>query len=520
LSASSLAVYNSSELQFYFQYILKSKPDTTVNSTYGDAGTILHYCAERFITDRIDQNAFFDKENNNPSVINYNKYYKIFAEKWKDYKLDKLGGFNGKPLSFDSYKKALDNLLRFINDRNNITIAEKEFLFPFIKNDQAEINIKGFIDGIDPVNHIILDWKTNSSVSDFKNHAKVYCYAYYRMYNIVPKAIYYYCKLDKTQQYEFSLEELLEFEKYLKSIVSEILSKGFNISKYSLGNFESTFNTHYKKCLKESMKRKNTKTIDVVIKNNKLVFNDSLPNDIKEILTNKYRYKVAGCEFSDLYRTKKWDGFKKFFSYNSIPLGFIHDFRKLIKEYNEYFNMNVKLNFIDMRDKDVMNKVYDTKFKENDYTLYDFQKDCVDKAIKSMIGIVFVGTGGGKTLISSEIMRRLNRKTLYVVNRIELGEQVRNNLTEMLGIEVGLMSEGNIVTDKQITVASIQTIIAILKRDNQESLRLKKYLYAVSLLILDEAQNIKDIGYYRILRKNVINAKYIIGMTGTPFRSS
>lgn len=519
LSASSLATYNDSQMQFYFQYILKSKPDTEVNSVYGDAGQVVHYIAEKFIQNRNDTNAFLEIKPNS-KITDYNKYYKIFLDKWKDYKLDYLGGFNGLPLNIDDYKQALDNTLNYINDKEDIIIAEKNFLFPLMKNDIAEINIKGFIDAIDPVNHIIFDWKTNSSITNFQNHAKMYCYAYYKLYNKLPKAIYYYCKLDKVQQYEFSLDEVLEFEKYIKNTVNEIIEKGFDISKYSLGNFEGAFNSHYKKCLKESMKRKNAKTIDIAIKNNRLVFNESLPNDIKEILVDKYKYRVNGCEFSELYKKQIWDGYKRFFSYNSIPLGFIHDFKNLIKEYNEYFNMNVILNFIDMRDNNVINKIFDTKFKENDYKLYDFQEDCVNKAIENEIGIVFVGTGGGKTLISSEIIRRLNRRSLYLVNRIELGEQVRDNLEEMLGVEVGLMSEGNVIIDKQITVASIQTIGSILKRSNKDALDLKKYLYNVSLVICDEAQNIKDIGYYGILRKHLINCKYILGMSGTPFRSS
>jgi superfamily II DNA or RNA helicase len=106
-----------------------------------------------------------------------------------------------------------------------------------------------------------------------------------------------------------------------------------------------------------------------------------------------------------------------------------------------------------------------------------------------------------------------------LVNRIELGEQVRDNLEEMLGVKVGLMSEGNMVVDNQITVASIQTIGAILKRKDQSTVALIEYLYGVSLVIADESQNIKDIGFYGILRTHLINCRFIIGLSGTPFRS-
>jgi hypothetical protein len=508
LSYSAYSVYKESELQFYFQYILKSKPDTEVYQIYGDGGQVVHSFAEEYIKDsNIDIEA-------------------LFNNLWKKYNLDNVTGINNKTLNKEHYISSIYNVKKYIDKikekSNNIVTEQKiEYLSVEFKN----ILIKGYIDLVmkDSNNNItIIDWKTNSS-HNFEMHElqrKFYSWLYWKKYKLIPNCEWFYAKKNSVVTQTFTESDLILFNNEIISFLNEILNKGFDISKYSEGAWEGNFNSHYKKCRTEVMKRNNTKQIDVAIKNNKLYFNDTLPNEIKELISNKYKYKVSGCEFSELYQSKKWDGYKRFFSYNSIPLGFIHDFKKFIKEYNEYFNMNLILNFIDMRDKDVINKVYNTKFKKNEYTLYDFQEDCVVKAIANEIGIIYVGTGGGKTLISSEIIRRLNRKSLYLVNRIELGQQVKDNLEEMLGVEIGLMSEGNIITDKQITVASIQTIGSILKRNNKSSLKLKKYLYNISLAIADEAQNIKDIGYYGILRKNLINCKYIIGMTGTPFRSS
>ena len=143
------------------------------------------------------------------------------------------------------------NVLDYINERPTIKIKEKEFLFPLIKTDNAEINIKGYIDAIDETNHIIYDWKTNSKQEDFSMHAKMYCYVYYKQYKTLPTAKYYYTKLNKTSGYKFTLDEILEFEQYLKKIANEIINKGFDISKYFIGDWTNSFNVYYKQCREE-----------------------------------------------------------------------------------------------------------------------------------------------------------------------------------------------------------------------------------------------------------------------------
>jgi hypothetical protein len=221
----------------------------------------------------------------------------------------------------------------------------------------------------------------------------------------IPKAVYYYSILNKIVPYSFSETQLQAYEKRLEYLVESILQKGFNVELYEPRKWDHMFNGHKKACLECIKKREQNREqirISTTIKNNTLFFDNSLPDDIKSILMKKYKYKVAGCEFSELFQKRLWDGNKRFFSHNSIPLGFIHDFENLIADYNEYFNKSVILDYIDLRDDDVKDMIYDTKFKDSDYILYDFQEDCVNKAIENEIGIVFVGTGGGKTLISSE----------------------------------------------------------------------------------------------------------------------
>jgi superfamily II DNA or RNA helicase len=100
-----------------------------------------------------------------------------------------------------------------------------------------------------------------------------------------------------------------------------------------------------------------------------------------------------------------------------------------------------------------------------------------------------------------------------------LAEQTREELENYLGVNVGLMTEGELIVEPQIIVASIQTIFAILKRKDSTSIILKDYLKSLPVIIADEIQNLKNSGYYKSVYSNTPNLKYCIGLSGTPFRS-
>jgi superfamily II DNA or RNA helicase len=91
--------------------------------------------------------------------------------------------------------------------------------------------------------------------------------------------------------------------------------------------------------------------------------------------------------------------------------------------------------------------------------LYNFQKESVDNWMKMKLGTIVEPTAGGKTVEASAIISLLKVPTLYVVNRIELLEQTREEIAKWLGIDkwkIGLYygAEKDI---KDITVATYQT---------------------------------------------------------------
>lgn len=240
ISASSYSLFKQSPLVFYFQYIAKSKPDTKVNTVYGMAGTIVHN--------------LLDKYNEDNSI----NIYSLFDEKWIERNLHIINGFGNAPLNKESFKNGLKAGKELLNNVYNIIGSEERIVLPFVSNDKFEIKLKGIIDFVAKKdnNIIIGDWKTNSTVSDFSTHAKMYALLYWKKYNIFPKElIYEYLRINKTKNYTFTKEEILLFEQELKDFANKIKLWGDNVDNYELGNINSPFNCHKKKCLREKFKR-------------------------------------------------------------------------------------------------------------------------------------------------------------------------------------------------------------------------------------------------------------------------
>jgi len=503
LSYSSYNTFKESPLQFYFQKINDLKPTDWVPDVYGMLGNNLHDGMEERIKDRN-----FDSEN-------------LFIERWFTQNIDsKKGVYNTKP----KQKVYLDMVklgVKYIDDirkKYDEIIPELRFDFDF-----HGVHVKGFIDVVCKKNDeiFLLDWKSDST-SEYEK-AKLqrlfYSWAYYKVYGIIPKECkWVYLRKFDIRNDSFKLEDLNKFEERLKKDIDDIESYGFDIHKYPIGDFNNIFNGYKTLCIKEKEFREDSKEITVTIKNNKLWF-EGLNETLKDLFDKKYFYMVPGYNWSQKFKKRLWDGKKHFLKKDTLPLGFIHNAEEFINDYNKRFGKNYTLKYVDERNQDVMNKVFDTKFVDSDKTLYEFQEDTVQKALEKKIGILALATGLGKTFVASEIIRRLNKRTLFIVNRLELVEQTSEMFEEELGVEVGKMSEGNICIDKQIVVASIQTIYSIMKNRKDESKILRTYLYNTPVCIYDECHGVSESSFYDVLRKYLLNCEYFIGLSGSPFRA-
>jgi len=135
-----------------------------------------------------------------------------------------------------------------------------------------------------------------------------------------------------------------------------------------------------------------------------------------------------------------------------------------------------------------------------------------EKAIAGLRVLLLVLSGGaGKTIIAAMLLRESMRKNSYVVfiaHRKELISQAKKKFGNY-GIDTGIIMSGiKEETFKKIQIASIQTLG-----------RRKEYPPA-GLVLIDEAHRAYGPQYQKVISHYRRSGALIIGLTGTPFRTS
>ncbi|KAM3162484.1 putative ATP-dependent helicase IRC3 [Lachancea thermotolerans] len=145
--------------------------------------------------------------------------------------------------------------------------------------------------------------------------------------------------------------------------------------------------------------------------------------------------------------------------------------------------------------------------------LRDYQHECIDRCLESIsqgrrrIG-VSLATGGGKTVIFSNLIDRLRRdsgksgyRTLILVHRRELAQQACRVLQAFfpgLNFQIEMGNYKCDINSADVVVASVQSLIRRLERYDPSS---------IDLIIIDEAHHAAAKSYLRILEHFKANHK-------------
>ncbi len=508
ISYSTLKLYSESPLQFYFQKIKKIEMDN--KNIYGELGKAVHKGIQTKIESPEDADFVFSDEMD-----------KITTE---------IGMF-GETIKKENFIKCYNygkNIVDVWNDGRYTLFPEMKIEFE-MEVDGIKETIIGYIDlvCIKDKEIIVHDWKTNSSIPDdrFIDQAKFYSYLIYKKYNIMPRCLWHMLKLGNKITYHFNEDIVEEINNKIINFIREIRGKGYDITKYSEGNWDNTFNSHKELCQREVDRRTKQDGENFILKverrGNNLFFINLKDTKLLRGLDLKFSYFVDGYMFSDLYKKRIWDGKKHIFNIKQkyIPVGLIHELEEFIDGYNERFNTNFIIEYINTQDNDIINTSYNTKFIEPPFELREYQNEAIDTAYRRRIGIINLPTGVGKSVIIAELLKKVNKRSLVIVSRVELLEQLKEDIENWTGCQVGKMYEGELVIDKQFTIASIQTLYSILKRGDESSKKLKQYLYNVGITIFDEAHLVRNVNMYSVVNKYCINSQYIIGTTATDWRN-
>jgi DNA repair protein RadD len=152
--------------------------------------------------------------------------------------------------------------------------------------------------------------------------------------------------------------------------------------------------------------------------------------------------------------------------------------------------------------------------------LRPYQIAMIDKIRRSMQAgnrkvLAQLPTGGGKTLIASEIMKLLvekGNKAIFVADRRKLIDQTSEKL-KAHGVDHGLIMAGRVPDwDAPVQVASIQTLASRAIRNDWIELP------DVQLLCFDEAHKSLGPSYFKLIEE-FYPSSFLLGLTATPIRS-
>jgi len=155
-------------------------------------------------------------------------------------------------------------------------------------------------------------------------------------------------------------------------------------------------------------------------------------------------------------------------------------------------------------------------------TLYDYQEedlkkifDCFHNRPDNYNLLYQLPTGGGKTVIFSEIVRRYitetQKKVVVLTHRIELSKQTSRMLTEFNVVNKVINSEVKELEDQDDYMCFVAMVETLNNRLQEDKLEIKD----IGLVIVDEA-------HYNSFRKlfKYFENSFILGVTATPLSSN
>lgn len=309
------------------------------------------------------------------------------------------------------------------------------------------------------------------------------------------------------------------------------------------------------------------KNIKIIIGNvfSKLEVNPHFFNYFQPMLNaidENLSFPVLGREYSDQYNrfksdgTRLWDGNKHLINLTGKNLKQVAWLR-YITEPNYFLTGNIvrvlevmhqygiKPDLEISKDKININ-IEENKFDyqwDDKYEVRDYQRRCIDIALKNKRGLIQLATGGGKTIVAARTIKEIGLKNvLFLVTTKELLYQAKRVFeTVLCNPGVGIIGDGKCEISN-INVATIQTIVRCVGSEDDY----KNYVKEISNLFeesssddtqLDETNIQKVISC--ITNANVVffdecqhapastcflalskcnKASYRFGLSATPFR--
>lgn len=183
-------------------------------------------------------------------------------------------------------------------------------------------------------------------------------------------------------------------------------------------------------------------------------------------------YSVPNAEWAPSFKNNQWDGIISLYDKRtqSFPTGLLANVTKSLKLQKCEYRL------IDNRVKPVCNLEIETTFSDYGRSLYDYQEEAVERALKVSRGVLALATGAGKTMLSCELIAQMKvAPVIFTVPSRSLLKQTHKEFSKYLKInnlpaEIGMIGDGICkIQLNGINVCTYQTALGAFNEKYSES---------------------------------------------------
>ena len=210
--------------------------------------------------------------------------------------------------------------------------------------------------------------------------------------------------------------------------------------------------------------------------------------EVCQVISDTLSYEIPNFDRTDAYLYKSWDGKLRLFHKKSkyFPTGLLNKVEAILNEYDVPYEIDGRVFPEILGDID-------------DSVLRDYQVKAVLDAVEAGRGLIHHATAAGKSFSAVGIISLIGRKSLVIVHRKELAQQMVEHC-EKQGLRVKLLQGKNSVEQAyksgwgaDVYVAMSQTLTYA--RKNTERL-FYSLTEVIETLIIDEVHKVSAENYY------------------------
>lgn len=192
-----------------------------------------------------------------------------------------------------------------------------------------------------------------------------------------------------------------------------------------------------------------------------------LPDYVHDALEKSLSFKKKGVEHSERVKNGLWDGYIRLYKRGrqSYLTGLQSIVAEILKENNIAYVRN------DMRIRPQANLQLLDFNPPSRYEERDYQQVTIERSLNATRGILKVATGGGKTMIVTELIGKIKTGPFmfYVLTK-DLLDQAHDTLSTCLNVPIGKIGGGE-CDIQMINVCTIQTAIRAINMDKKIDIR-------------------------------------------------